>query len=847
MRKTPLAFLFLASCYYLGEDPMPIKEEVLRLGGLYTAPNEYGELPHGTMAVANNVVMRRPGVLEPIPTTSVYRTLFSGSSRMVPRMFPGESVVWAVNGATEAAMTRVSYVTASSSTFGFGPTQAYGTTTRTTQFNPGKTNMTVSRGRTIVTEASSPLVWDNPGNGSSVTPRLAGLPAPAAIACTGNTTGLGPVILANNYVKYTAVFFRDFGDGYSFRGAPSPIAIELPNAVSDSAPNLIVYWSKVNTPVVAGDFVEIYRSNQDPTEAAVPEEFSLAVRYTITSGDITNGHTATITDKTMDNARGQNLYTDQFQDGAAMANFMPPTSRDVITYKGATLYNATSSWASVQLSVPNYFGVSVETHANTANGIGARAVNVNAVASGSAVVTATAAGDVIGMVPGQQLFGTNAATYFPANTKVLTVVGTTVTFNKNAIATTGAPVSFLTADVLTVNGVDVLMTSLGAFAGNPGAIVSMATSNSGVIMVPDSAYEDNFINTGSNGLSFALINPVPDGTTFVVTGTNGANYSPPLTSAVVSNDPRTNRLYFSRVAQPESVPTINYFTVGNGTILRMETTNSALMVYCTDGIYRVTGDGVNWRVDPFDLTVFLLHPDALDSMDNTTYAWTSEGLTAITDGGVQSISGPISVDMKALWSTFKGTGLPNHWGPGVSCDSFRKEVWFNLVDLTTLGGISQYATYIYNTETKAITKYSNSTVPHSMVYAPHLLANVIATDTAVRTPTATPGNVEAAQVQPNPLWARRLGDLKQWMSIDLNWGTITAPNFTFYPYFDGVNVTNYVISGDETTVVPVPRDSALAKRLVFAFASVPSGGQTGYWQLVGVNVRYRVASQTLQQ
>lgn len=808
-----------------------IKEEALVISGLATSPNEAGILPPGSLRVADNVVLRRPGVLEPLPaySSSTYGTY---SSRMTPRMFPGPSgEVLVVNGASPAAMNQAYWLDSGGFLpLGVGPTLTYGSTVRNIQFNPGQTQYAVQRNRSILTEAKSPIVMDDVVGAG----RLAGIPGPSAVEWFANSTGHGPVIAPANYVKYTAVFFRDFADGYNFRGAPAPAIIVANGDVVDAAPNLKVWWNRGNTSLQPGDKIEIYRTAQGADPAALDDEFYLCGTQIIGPFDIPNGNSGVYIDICQEQGLGAALYTNQFQDGASQANYMPPTSNDVAAFNKATFYAARSTWAQLTLSVPGYFGASVFGATDPSTGVGQRTMTFTPiVGTPTAAITGAVQG---GTVAGQELFGTNAALYYPAHTKIVSVVGATLTLNKNALSSPG-PIAFFYADILTVNGKDVLLSDF------KDAVPNMAKVDTGVNMIPSFPYRADTASPG-NGVTFQLIDQIPDTSIFTVTGTNGNNYNPPLSNAKVTNDPRKNRVYYSRIQQPESVPPLNYLDVGSGSILRMLPTQSALIVFCTDGTYRITGDGDTWRVDPLDLTVLLLHPDAADTMDNTVYCWTSEGFTAVTDAGAVSLSAAIQQDVQTLWANQAAIGLPNNWGVSVSCDSFRKEVWLNISDARAFPS-TPVQTYIYNVGTQAFTTTTANNI-QAMTYVPRDLANAIATSTNVLVPLASPGVCSTANVAFNPLLGGQYGDLKQWMEMVLNWGAIQTAHMVFAPNWDGVNTINYTVSGTGTTVVPVPRHSAYGKQLKFGFLAL-NAGTGGYWQLVALSVRLRTAAETLKR
>lgn len=115
----------------------------------------------------------------------------------------------------------------------------------------------------------------------------------------------------------------------------------------------------------------------------------------------------------------------------------------------------------------------------------------------------------------------------------------------------------------------------------------------------------------------------------------------PATPLTSENTVTPNRLYFSDVDEPESVPLANYFDVGllNEPIQALVPLRDGLLIFKTDGLWRVTGSGPNaWRVDPIDSTIRLVRPETVAVVNGTAYAWVTRGFFAVSEGGAQSLS-----------------------------------------------------------------------------------------------------------------------------------------------------------------------------------------------------------------
>jgi len=129
-------------------------------------------------------------------------------------------------------------------------------------------------------------------------------------------------------------------------------------------------------------------------------------------------------------------------------------------------------------------------------------------------------------------------------------------------------------------------------------------------------------------------------TAFTVSASRSSSWSG-LGTAL--SDDWANGLYWSEQEQPDSVPVLNYMRVGDDSAIRaMVPLRDALIILKDDGIYRLTGDTPSsFRVDPLDLTVKPLEGRTAVALNNTVFAWASQGVVRISDTGVTIISRPI--------------------------------------------------------------------------------------------------------------------------------------------------------------------------------------------------------------
>lgn len=189
---------------------------------------------------------------------------------------------------------------------------------------------------------------------------------------------------------------------------------------------------------------------------------------------------------------------------------------------------------------------------------------------------------------------------------------------------------------------------------------------------------------------------------FSSTVSRAASWSPVMSSAVASsNDTAKNRVYFSKLQEPEAVPLLNYVDVGaaNKEIYRIIPLQDRLFVFKEDAIYTISGNAPNLSVDLLDGATRLLAPDSAVVVNNQIYAMTNQGVVVVTAAGVQIISFPIE---NVLLSAQLGASFKRYTF-GVGYDSERSY----LLGLASSSGYSDYV-YVYNYLTKAWTRWLRS-------------------------------------------------------------------------------------------------------------------------------------------
>jgi hypothetical protein len=178
-----------------------------------------------------------------------------------------------------------------------------------------------------------------------------------------------------------------------------------------------------------------------------------------------------------------------------------------------------------------------------------------------------------------------------------------------------------------------------------------------------------------------------------------------VTSTYSSNEERPNRVYYSKVYQPEAVPLLNYFDVGaqNKAIIRILPLRDSLFVFKEDGLYRISGMDMPFQLELFDSSFIANAPDSIVLCNNIIYGWTSQGIQSLSEGGSYTISRPIdNIILKTQSSNFPNFKTAT-WAVGYESDnSYIAYTVKEMEDtVATIG-------YRYNTLTNTWTTFDQS-------------------------------------------------------------------------------------------------------------------------------------------
>lgn len=157
----------------------------------------------------------------------------------------------------------------------------------------------------------------------------------------------------------------------------------------------------------------------------------------------------------------------------------------------------------------------------------------------------------------------------------------------------------------------------------------------------------------------------------VVTPATVGAWSPSNEVEVSENQTKPNRVYYSKLQQPEAVPALNFFDVGafDKQILRIFPMRDSLFVFKEDGLYRISGEGIPFSLALFDSSCVLIASDSVAIVGNLIYCWTTQGVVVVSESGVQVISRPIDIQILKLGSNQYPNFKTATWGLGYESDN----------------------------------------------------------------------------------------------------------------------------------------------------------------------------------
>ena len=169
-----------------------------------------------------------------------------------------------------------------------------------------------------------------------------------------------------------------------------------------------------------------------------------------------------------------------------------------------------------------------------------------------------------------------------------------------------------------------------------------------------------------------------------------------------TNDVKANRIYYSKLLQPEAVPIVNFIDVGDQTqpILRIFPLRDSLFVYKADGLFRISGEAAPFNLAIFDSSCILIAADSLDLSNNALYGWTTQGITSTTESGVSTISRAIDTQILPLATAQYVNFDTATWGIGYESDNS-----YTVYTITQTTDVIATIAYRYSTLTNSWTNF----------------------------------------------------------------------------------------------------------------------------------------------
>ncbi len=733
-----------------------LEQLILKAEGLYTFSNTFSEdtAPAGSMAIARNVVIDKDGIVSPrrgleklvftptglhssnmLKSFTTYKGLaiahdaFNNALRAMTGVIDSQTpnVSWSLTGVskpsdavsvkfaqanknlyftTAQGVQKIDSITATPTLFDAGIPPAVGFDT---QFDSGQGTAVKGRNSTGVQLAlDETKVNINPGNDHfhnlTLSPFIdndiirfeittGSLPTPLAIGTdyyivnasttqfqVSLTSGGAAIDLTSanvgtyiayrmdyafHQVAYRVVWGRKDANNNLLLGAPSaPQTVQNSNKLIKDVQFRIYVPKRINT---ADYFCRIYRTKSAATANTATsqpiepgDEMNLCAEITLTSGMITTGYIdyTEALDVTPDELlSGAALYTNATQEGIASSNYQPPQCVDLAFYQNHMFYGNTQQTYNYTLTL-----ISVDSD------VGLKPDDQVVISYGVTSVTYTAKASVAG--------GYNAGTRqfeINADSNPFVAVETTA---KNLVSVINADSSTEAEPFYALYDVQ---------ANDPPGKIKIIETDFGA----------------ASNFTVKIVYTSP-------TTRSASTFSPPLahnTAYASSNDTFTNRIYYSKLQEPEAVPVANYFDIGStdDVIKRLIPLKSQLVVMTDKAIYAIVGTDTN-SFSPvlLDNTTRLLAPDSAVSLSNQVYALFDQGIGRISSKTVEIVSRPIEGDLLRIRGEVEDdiTSLTF----GIPYESDRKYLLFLRSSSESAANKADLA-YVFNTATSTWTTF----------------------------------------------------------------------------------------------------------------------------------------------
>lgn len=470
--------------------------------------------------------------------------------------------------------------------------------------------------------------------------------------------------------------------------------------------------------VTTSKFYRVYRSALSSAADVGPgDELYLVYEAYITAAQISAGQVIH-TDSTPDSA----LFSDpaywnpRTGDGILQSNFQPPIAKDIAHWNDRMWFANTTSKHRYTIQV---LGTGTPDGIQSGDTITIGGVTYSAVAAGIGVVS-----------PQFEVYenfdaGTNIAQTAASLAYNINRWGPALGSTVRAYVVSGetdAPGKILIEEEAIGGSAFYVSTSRPA-AFNPVVpttfeVTEASSSRTGSTVTITTAASHGFttgdvvrLSSNSADADFPVGNKtitVTGATTFTYSESGAADtmtgvYRVSKITAASDNDVLPHGLYYSKVDQPEAVPLVNVLRIGarNQQILRIVPLREKLFVFKENGgIYVVSGDAPYLRVDQLDDKTHLFGADTAVVLNNLIFAFSNQGVVAISEAGVQILSYNIEDQLRLyLNPAVSRVGI---WG--CAYDTDRTYIMYIGAE-DELPGVA----YVYNYLSKAWTKWAFET------------------------------------------------------------------------------------------------------------------------------------------
>ncbi len=460
----------------------------------------------------------------------------------------------------------------------------------------------------------------------------------------------------------------------------------------------------------AGDFVQLYRT-ENATAAVDPgDECFLAYERTISSADLTAGY-VTITDTTPESYLGEALYTNaNTGEGILQANEQPPNMNDVCVFDGRLFGAQTTDRQALSLRL---IGV------GSPNGLQTN----DLFAVGTTVYTVTAFSTFL---PSRNIAITaqgmkvqvTSATFAHTPRKAYVVVDdneTTVTLQVVDIALNGGTFYAATDRASAFsNALPTITAVTEASTSRTGSTVTVTTATAHGLAAGDSfvlAYAST--TTADANFPAGTKEVVTAASTSTLTYTEAGSASTMVGTAYVyaatyGSDTGARQLRYTKQGQPEAWPVSNWIggLPDGQTLLRIADLRGTLYCFFEHGdIYTVAGT-YPYSVSKFDGTAVLLAADSLVEHAGRLHCLTTQGVVAISETGVEVLSYPIERDLRTRIASLTDTQLSRTFG--VSYESDRQyQLW--MADASAPTSLTCTGAWVYHSDSGLWTQWGGTT------------------------------------------------------------------------------------------------------------------------------------------